>query len=93
MNIKMIDPDKIDCKIPEPQVWNGKFILPWGNERLSINQAPESPKKGMKVDRNSIPSKEVRFHYYYHIFPYTYTYFQWTEDGQGFQIQYLTLDT
>ena len=22
-----------------------------------------------------------------------YTYFQWTEDGQGFQIQYLTLDT
>ena len=21
-----------------------------------------------------------------------YTYFQWTEDGQGFQIQYLTLD-
>ena len=22
-----------------------------------------------------------------------YTHFQWTEDGQGFQIQYLTLDT
>ena len=22
-----------------------------------------------------------------------YIYFQWTEDGQGFQIQYLTLDT
>ena len=22
-----------------------------------------------------------------------YTYFQWTEDRQGFQIQYLTLDT
>ena len=22
-----------------------------------------------------------------------YTYFQWTEDGQGFQIQYLTPDT
>ena len=22
-----------------------------------------------------------------------HTYFQWTEDGQGFQIQYLTLDT
>ena len=23
----------------------------------------------------------------------SYTYFQWTEDRQGFQIQYLTLDT
>ena len=22
-----------------------------------------------------------------------YTYFEWTEDGQGFQIRYLTLDT
>ena len=22
-----------------------------------------------------------------------YTYFQWTEDGQGFQMQYLILDT
>ena len=22
-----------------------------------------------------------------------YTHFQWTEDGQGFEIQYLTLDT
>ena len=22
-----------------------------------------------------------------------FTYFQWTEDGEGFQIQYLTLDT
>ena len=24
--------------------------------------------------------------------PTPYTYFQWTEDGQGFQIQYLTLE-
>ena len=26
-------------------------------------------------------------------FVFIYTYFQWTEDGQSFQIQYLTIDT
>ena len=37
--------------------------------------------------------KYIRFFWVGTVGRVHYTYFQWTEDRQGFQIQYLTIDT
>ena len=54
----------------------------------SSKQKPGGGKVAMLVPLGGI----FRVELFQTMLPF-YTHFQWTEDGQGFQIQYLTLDT